>query len=641
MKQHKRAAAMSLALAIGLSACTAQKAPKTEQPEESGTVVKGEAIKDFVDWELAASEMETCLSIYSETRADLQVLVNLQSALLEVDNHGKLGPAVAKEWGSEDNGLTWTFRLRDDVTWVDVNGTFMANCVAQDWLTSMEWILNYHKNLSKNTSMLIPVIQGAKEYYEYTKELSEGEAKALRYDGKFAEMVGIEAPDDYTIVYHCLQNTPYFETLCTSACLYPLSQAQVDEQGVDAVFGQSNETMWYNGAYIMTQHIRGNSKTLTRNESYWDKDCTLFDTVTVRMVEDGNTDDTLFMTGEVDRCDLSESRLRIIYENENDEFHNNLVQKRAPSQCRVIQFNYNRMDEDGNPDVEWNTAVANEAFRLSLYYGLELTEYWSRFDFINPAACENLTFTTPGIVSFSDGTDYRDRVIELLDIGPDGRYDGPLAQQYKEQAMSELAGKVTFPVEINYYVPAGNQEEQDRATVLKEIIEALGTDYVKLNIGAYVSSVRQEILNPHLHSFTIAGWTADYGDPENFIIQFMYQNDAAYFANGICYLKEITDPELIDTFKEYNRLCQVGNIIYDDMDARYEAQAQAEAYLISHALIIPIYRQSQWSLTKVNTYSQPYSGYGIQPYLYKNYETSTEPYTAEEYANLLARYEAE
>ena len=100
-------------------------------------------------------------------------------------------------------------------------------------------------------------------------------------------------------------------------------------------------------------------------------------------------------------------------------------------------------------------------------------------------------------------------------------------------------------------------------------------------------------------------------------------------------------PELIDTFKEYNRLCQVGNIIYDDMDARYEAQAQAEAYLISHALIIPIYRQSQWSLTKVNTYSQPYSGYGIQPYLYKNYETSTEPYTAEEYAKLLARYEAE
>ena len=62
MKQHKRAAAMSLALAIGLSACTAQKAPKTEQPEESGTVVKGEAIKDFVDWELAASRSSDGIS---------------------------------------------------------------------------------------------------------------------------------------------------------------------------------------------------------------------------------------------------------------------------------------------------------------------------------------------------------------------------------------------------------------------------------------------------------------------------------------------------------------------------------------------------------------------------------------------------
>ena len=50
---------------------------------------------------------------------------------------------------------------------------------------------------------------------------------------KFLEMVGIEAKDDYTLVYTCTTAKAYFPTVATSACLYPISQALIDELGVD------------------------------------------------------------------------------------------------------------------------------------------------------------------------------------------------------------------------------------------------------------------------------------------------------------------------------------------------------------------------------------------------------------------------
>ena len=77
--------------------------------------------------------------------------------------------------------------------------------------------------------MPIEMIKGAKEYYEYTKTLSEEEAKALTAGegSKFREMVGLETPDDYTVIYHCITEKPYFDSLASYVCLYPMSQAMV------------------------------------------------------------------------------------------------------------------------------------------------------------------------------------------------------------------------------------------------------------------------------------------------------------------------------------------------------------------------------------------------------------------------------
>ena len=136
-------------------------------------------IKDLRAYETIAREMETWCYHYSQAAVDLNVLSNFYDHLLTNDANGALVPCVAKEWSSPDGGQTWIFKLNEGVTWVDYQGNYKADCTAQDWVTGLEWVLNYGKNQAANTSMPIEMIKGAGDYYAYTKELGEEEAKKL------------------------------------------------------------------------------------------------------------------------------------------------------------------------------------------------------------------------------------------------------------------------------------------------------------------------------------------------------------------------------------------------------------------------------------------------------------------------------
>ena len=83
-------------------------------------------------------------------------------------------------------------------------------------------------------------------------------------------------------------------------------------------------------------------------------------------------------------------------------------------------------------------------------------------------------------------------------------------------------------------------------------------------------------------------------------------------------------------------MAEAASQIYDDLDQRYDAYAEAEAYFLNHALAIPTYYNIPWQLTKVNDYSKMYAMFGRFNGVYKNWETSTEAYTAEDYARFAA-----
>ena len=616
-----------------------------------------EELKNLNTYETKARELETWNIHYSQAAADLNVLCNLIDGLLTNDNHGNLKLNAAKSYESPDGGKTWVFTLNEGMTWFDKDGNVQADVKASDWATGLEWVLNYAKNDSYNASMPMEMIAGAEEYYNYTKELTESEGadavKALDAGegSKFAETVGIVCDDEAgTITYTLVDQLPYFPSVATYNCLYPLSAELIEEIGVDGYRDITWEDLWYSGAYVISYYEYTNQKVFTKSPNYWnDANCKRFDTVTVKMVDSASVAFQLFKNGELDHVSLDQATLQGIYNGTSDaEYKDYLVEARPTKYSYQIHLVYSKNLEDGEtPDVNWNTAIANENFRKSLYYGLDLTNYLARTNAINPQSCQNYVYTGNGVAFTSDGTDYTQLVRNELGLEYNYesyvRYNPELAAEYKAKAIEELTAKgVTFPVTVDYYISGSSDVAAQTAKVLENIFSTcLGDDYVVLKTNTYVSSLANEVRKPRKASIYINGWGADFADPINFLGQETYNDTAAYYSNAYSNCNDNDDPDLIAAYQEFTDLVIAAKAITDDMDARYAAFAKAEACFLNHALVIPCSYEVGWELTKINNYSKVYSMYGMQAYRYVDWEAQAEPYTTEEMAALAAAYAAE
>ena len=633
---------LALLMVLGLAvACKKQPAeePKAETPAATG-------LKDLNTYETKARELETWNIHYSQAAADLNVLCNLIDGLLTNDNHGNLKLNAAKSYESPDGGKTWVFTLNSGMTWFNKDGEKQADVKASDWATGLEWVLNYAKNDSYNVSMPAEMIVGANDYYEYTKALTESDgaeaAKALTAEAgsKFAEMVGIAVDDAAgTITYTLVDQLPYFPSVATYNCLYPLSAALIEELGVDGYRDVTWENMWYSGAYTVTYFVSQNQKVLTKSPNYWnDANCKRFDTVTIKMVESASVAFQLFKNGEIDHVSLDQATLQGIYEGTSDaELKANLVEARPTKYSYQIHLVYSKNLEDGEtPDDNWNKAIANENFRKSLYYGLDLTPYFARTNAINPLSCQNFVYTGNGVAFTSDGTDYTALVRKELGLEYDYtkyvRADKEKAAEYKAKAIEELTAKgVTFPVTVDYYIKGDSDVAAQTAKVLENVFaEGLGSDYVVLKTNTYISSLANEVRKPRKASIFINGWGADFADPINFLGQETYNDPQAYYSNAYSNCNDNDDPDLVAAYQEFTDLVVKAKAITNDMDARYAAFAKAEACMLNHALVIPCSYEVGWELTKINNYTKVYSMYGMQAYRYVDWETSETPYTTEQ-----------
>ena len=482
-------------------------------------------------------------------------------------------------------------------------------------------MLNASKNEANNTSMPTLYIVGAEEYYEKTKDMGAAAAD-LHYQDMLDAGVGIEAPDDYTLVFTCKDPCPYFDTVASYTSFYPASQVLIDELGIEPFRGCDTTNMWYCGPYIVEEYIQGNTKSYIPNPHYYDAaNVSRFERLTVTMISDQ----------------------AIAF-----QLYSQLCEKRARPSAYAMHFNYQKNNADGTPDVNWNKAIANTAFRQCFYRGLNLKAWFSRYNKINPLKCENDYYTMPGVCYTTDGTDYTSLVAK--ELGLDGeKYDGKTMKRLranngditdlKKQAMDELSAiGVTFPVKATYFIIASSTSALDNATILKQCFsDSFGDDFIKLDVQTYVSSLTQEVRTPQLQSFVINGWSADFGDPINFLGQETLHDDNAFYSHYYSNIARVAEApadyqkDLMDAFEQYTDLVNTANAIVNDTDARYEAFAKAEAYLLENVLVSPTYYDIAWSLTHANEYSKINAMYGGCNYKAVNWETSEEAYTTVQY----------
>ena len=238
-----------------------------------------------------------------------------------------------------------------------------------------------------------------------------------------------------------------------------------------------------------------------------------------------------------------------------------------------------------------------------------------------------------------------------------GQYDGetPVRTRgvdiaaLKKQAMDELSAiGVTFPVHCTFPILAGAANQQDTAVVLRQCFsDSLGDDFVVLDIIEYVSSITQEVINAHKQSIVGNGWGADFGDPINFLGQEVLHDANAYYAWTYGNIANVVEEgpadwqaDVVAQFEEFTKMVNDANAIVDDVDARYDAFAEAETYMLKHALTWPEQYEVSWCLTHANEYSKINAMYGIFNYKYVDWETSEEAYTTEQYEEFAAAFDA-
>ena len=615
-------------------------------------------LKEFISFESGNRELESWNMLYTQKAEDANVVTNLWDGLLSFDRYGKVVPAIASSWEHNEDATVWTFHLRDDVDWVDCNGEVKAHLTSKDFLVGFEWVMNAIKNEANNTSMPNDTIVGAYEYYELTKEAGDAAAD-MTYEDMLAAGVGIEAPDDYTLVFTCPSACPYFDTVAAYNSFYPVAPALIEELGVDGFRSCDNTTMWYNGPYVVEEYIQGNTKSYIPNPNYYDAaNVSRFERFTVTMISDGSISLQLYQSRELDEVDLGESNITTIQSDPSNEYNQQLCEKRAKKFSYCFIFNYDKKNVDGTPDENWNKAIANKAFRQCFSKGMVLNKFFARYNPINPLKCENDFFTMKGLCYTSDGTDYTNLVAK--EMGLDGEaYDGKTMKrlranngditELKKQAMEELSAiGVTFPVHCSYYILAGSTSALDSATVLKQCFtDSFGDDFIVLDINTFVSSTMKEVVAPKLQSFVHMGWGADFGDPINFLTQIIVHDDNAYYSCNMTSIAGIVNngpasyqKDLVAAYEKFTDLVNEGRAIVDDTDARYAAFAKAEAYFLDENLIFPTVYDITWCLTHVNEYSKINAMYGPCNYKAVNWETSEEAYTTEQYDAFAAAFDA-
>ncbi len=541
--------------------------------------------------------------------------VNFVDGLVENDAAGNIVPSLAESWDHNEDATVWTFHIRPDVYWVTNTGEVYEQVTAQDWVTGMQHAADFNSG----TGWLLEGV--IKNYKEYT-------------DGLVGfEEVGVKAIDDLTLEYTLESSTPYFETMANYTILYPVNKTFLESRGTgcalgnpvieECTFGAAGQpdSILYNGAYILQSYDFKSSIVMTKNPSYWDADHVYLETIT-QIFDDGSdpySKINAFEAGTYPAAYLETSWAD--YQSYADKYAGFIVASEPNASVFGIQLNFNRLsyeysahttDED---KANTQAAIRNENFRKALRAAFDKTSYLAVSAPLDVAeeTLRNIN-NYPEVVHTGDGKSYGTLVEEAYaEMTGDTRSlaDGQDAFFSAEEAMSYIeaaeADGVVFPVTLDMPTLESNQRLVNQANSLKQSVEANTEGNILINVVMLnedeINATCYNQAGPEASDYdinTFAGWSPDYADPKSFVD--IVSPTTGYLMNSFGFVPadQDEDPDAAVKeelgFYEYEELYRTADAITDDMDARYEAFAQADAYLVAHALYIPSYQQTrtQW-----------------------------------------------
>ena len=491
--------------------------------------------------------------------------------LYQYNSEGELVPHLATDYTVSDDGLTYTFTIREGVVWVDSQGRQVAELTADDWVAGLQHVADAGSSSIYN---LTGVIEGLDAYlYGETTDFTT---------------VGIKALDEHTLQYTLVEECPYFMSMIADTCFIPMSRSYYLSQGgvfgiaeydsamasSSYLYGTDQDHIAYCGPYLCTNVTDKNSINYIANESYWNAENV--NIKAVNFIYDDGSDVTReyndFLNGTGTSIVLDTAQLEIAKNDGNFDKYVHI----APNVTNIflMWFNENRQTyanvadgacvsnkTEAQKEVS-RAALQNQHFRLALGYSIDRASYIAQSlgedlkyvclrnsyvpgDFVSLE--EDVTVDINGTpTDFPAGTFYGEIVQAQVTAdgypfkvwdeeshssdGYDGWYNVENAVAELQIAIEELAAmgyEVTEenPIVLDYPYSAYNEIASNQAVVLKTSIETALNGLVEIALVECQDST--ENLNTWFNTNSgaeynydlggLGGIGADFGDPETYL----------------------------------------------------------------------------------------------------------------------------
>ena len=472
----------------------------------------------------------------------VSILRQIYSTLLILDQNQQLQADVAREIPTLDNGgisadgLTYTFKLRDDLKWSD--GTPL---VAQAFVDGAKRLFepgsaNFYVDFYR-------VLAAGGANADLEQALADGvegdELTAL--EQAIVDNLEVSAPDDKTVVYKLNKQSPVFLLLATMWPLYPVRQDIIDANG----------DQWWeaathigNGMFTLSSWNHDENITLTKNPN-WHRQSFL-DTIEIDFIDDDAVAFLAYKEGELDIVTLGPAELVQV---RGDEALKEEFQTYASLVTIGIYFN--------NDDP----ALAIKEVRQALASAIDRTEYAEvvREGAVGPA----YGWVPPGMPGFDPevGKQYDEATDKAADLLADGGFAGGGGLEFEILTTDSSISKLT-----NAWLK--EQWETNLGVKITFNVVERATYFADRNSGNY--------------QITTGGWGADYPDPQNWMPLFRSGgglNSGNYSNTAFDALIEAADVEL-------------------DNDKRIQNYLDAQVIMLEDVPFAPLYHGRRNMLVK-------------------------------------------
>jgi len=490
----------------------------------SGEETSGENVLNFTN----GDQIPTMDSSMATDEYAFQFLGATMEGLYRLGEDGEPVEGIAEGHEESDDGLTWTFELREDAEWS--NGEPVT---AHDFVYAWQRAVDPDTGSEYGPYMMEGVIKNASEVSKGDKDVDE---------------LGVKAEDDYTLVVDLESPIAYFESLTTFGTFLPMNEEFVEEQGDD--YAQDSDSLLYNGPFVMSEwESTSDSWVLEKNEDYWDADTVELEKMTYEVVKDPQTAVDLYESGKVDRAGLSSDLVDAYSTHEDYE---------TIPQTSVFHIKMNQTR---------NEALENENIRAAIARAFDKQAMVD--EILNNGSTVSNGLIPKEFVNMPDsGEDFREVNGDMIE------YDVDEAQEYWEKGLEELG---TDSVELEFL--AGDSETAKTSN--EYLVNQLESNLEGLDLSLKQVPFEQliDLQTAMDYDLLLTGWGPDYLDPYTFLS--LWITDGGN--NEMGYSNEEYDKLLEET---------MSGDIANDNEARYENFLEAEKILFEDAAIAPVYQKS-------------------------------------------------